>query len=151
MLNGRPTGYNPEFHCKDFIEQSTQGKSFKVIAASWGISRKTLWLWTKTYPDFCNAVEQGREMCEAFWEQLGFSTSIGQAKFGGEKIQVNVPMYKWLTGNMFGWSHKVETKNEHSGGSGGPIQFQGMTKEQIKAELQKELEHIDDDESSKGE
>lgn len=134
---GAPTKYNPEFHPSDFIEKSKKGKTFAQIAASWDISRDTLWKWTDRHKEFSDAVKKGRELAEDWYMNLGQGALVGKAEIDGEPVKVDLGWHVWLTKNMFKWSDRQQM--EHSGPDGKPIQTEskvsGMTDEQIKARI----------------
>jgi len=112
MGAGRPTKYRKEFHCDNFITLSEQGKTLAQIAKAWKIDRETLWTWSKKHKEFANAVKRGRQIAEAWYMDLGQASMLGQAKIDGQKVNINLGMFCWLTKNMFRWSDRVVEEKE---------------------------------------
>jgi hypothetical protein len=106
---GQPTKYRADFHCDDFIRLSEQGKTFAQIAKEWKVDRDSVLEWSKTHKEFSGAVKRGRQIAEAWYMDLGQAAMIGQASMNGQKININVGMFCWMTKNMFRWTDRVET------------------------------------------
>lgn len=144
MPIGRAPKYKKDFHIEDFIKLSQQGKTFAQIASRWQIDRTTLYRWEKKYPEFRNAVKSGRDLCEAWYIDLGQSAMLGIApKINGQSCKVNLGWYVWLTKNMFKWNDRASL--EHSGPDGRPIETINkpeLTDEQLEAEIQKRIEKV---------
>lgn len=107
----RPSSYREEFHPQDFIEQSRKGRTLTQIAASWDISRETVYQWGKSFTEFSDALKRGRELSEAWYIDLGQSAITGNPCAGGEKFaKFNLGAYVWLTKNLFKWADQIEEK-----------------------------------------
>jgi hypothetical protein len=109
---GQPTKYREEFHPENFIALSEQGKTFAQIAKAWKVDRDTIKEWIKVHTEFSAAVKKGREVCEAWYMDLGQLAMLGQATMNGQKINVNLGFYVWMTKNMFKWSDKVVVQDK---------------------------------------
>jgi transposase len=109
---GRPPKYKKEFHPENFIELSKQGKTLAQIAFHWDIARETIYDWQKKHREFSYAVKRGREFSESWYMELGQTAMLNRAKVGGEKVNINLGMFCWMTKNMFNWSDKIESKSE---------------------------------------
>ena len=108
---GRPTKYRKNFHPESFMALSRQGKSITQIAAEWNVMRETITEWAKKFPDFSVAFKRGRDYCEAWYTNIGQAAMIGKAKTSdGEKINVNLGFYIWLTKNVCRWSDRIDSR-----------------------------------------
>lgn len=77
----RPSTYN-QTYCNEVISAGEQGLSLTAFAGQIGVSRKTVYNWIKTFPEFDEAVNQAKAKAALFWEtkliQLA-STGLGSA------------------------------------------------------------------------
>jgi len=100
---GAPTKYKKEY-CKGVIDYLSKGKSITQYASSLMVHKDTVYEWAKVHLEFSDALKLGRQLSEAYWQDKladdMYDTSI------------NSPLYKLYFANRFGWSDKVETKNE---------------------------------------
>lgn len=110
MPAGRPPKYDPEFHPKDFIRLSRQGKHMYQIAAEWDVCRDTIHDWKKNHPEFSDAFKKGQQYCEAWYMQLGQAGMVGMKDAQGKPVLVNTGLYVWLTKNKFKWADRIEEK-----------------------------------------
>lgn len=56
---GRPSGYKPEY-CERIIELAKKGLFLEEIAEEFEVDFVSMWRWTKTYPEFCNAYSRAK-------------------------------------------------------------------------------------------
>lgn len=63
----RPLVYRPEF-CEEVIDFLGQGFSLTAFAGSKRVTRQAVYLWTKEYPEFGEAVEIGKAAAVHWWE-----------------------------------------------------------------------------------
>ena len=103
--NGRPSKYE-EKHCKVAIDYLRKGKSITQLAREIGVSKSTVYLWAEQHERFSDALQQGRELSQAFWEDELVDMMYNK--------EVNSPLVKLYFANRFGWSDKAETKNENA-------------------------------------
>ena len=104
---GRPTKYREEY-CDLLIKMAKEGASFTEFRGKiGGISRKTFAAWQVANPEFRNAYEEAKAIGEAYWEER-LRTDLLMNK------EVNTALAKLYFANRFGWSDKVETKNENA-------------------------------------
>ena len=108
---GAPTKYRPEVHIPDFIEQSKQGRNITQIAARWDIDKDTIYEWGKRHKEFSVALKKGRQLCEAWYTNLGQAAMMGQAKIDGKITKIDLGWYVWMTKNICKWSDKAEQKD----------------------------------------
>lgn len=57
---GRPTDYKPEFVAIARAMAKLGGTDFE-IAEELGVKTSTIWRWRSKYPEFCSAIEEGKE------------------------------------------------------------------------------------------
>lgn len=104
-VNGRPTKYK-ESMCDESIKFLAQGKSLVQLAAKLDVHTDTIQEWKSKHEKFSVALKRGIQLSEAHWQDKltedMYDTSI------------NSSLYKLYFANRFGWSDKVETKNENS-------------------------------------
>ena len=118
MPAGRPTDYDPEY-CKTVIELASQGKSKAQMAATIGVTRKTMWTWAQQYPEFLNAFELAEELCQQWWENIG-QTYLVNTKDGDS---LNTGLWARSMAARFPKDYTDRTKHEVTGKDEGPIQI----------------------------
>ena len=118
MPAGRPTDYDPEY-CKTVIELASQGKSKAQMAATIGVTRKTMWTWAQQYPEFLNAFELAEELCQQWWENVG-QTYLVNTKDGDS---LNTGLWARSMAARFPKDYTDRTKHEVTGKDEGPIQI----------------------------
>lgn len=64
---GRPTDYLPEY-CEQVIDFMAGGFSFEAFAGKIGVSKQTLYEWTKVHPEFSDAKNIAFDKCRLWWE-----------------------------------------------------------------------------------
>jgi len=62
---GRPTDYTPDIHIPWVQSLAMEGLIDKEIAKCIGVSRSTLKLWEKIYPEFSDALKIGKDCADA--------------------------------------------------------------------------------------
>ena len=121
---GQPTKYNREFHNRDFIEQSKQGRNVIQIAAKWDVARSSIYLWAEKHTEFSDTLKRGQDLCEAWYANLGQAALMGQASISEpdpkdptgksmikKPIKIDLGFYVWMTKNICKWHDKVEQKD----------------------------------------
>jgi len=105
---GNFTYYRKDFHCKDFIAMSTPTKTRNPctsvqIAAKWMIHHDTISEWTRTNPEFKDAVTRGREIHKAwFHEQIQKGFYDVSDRKGSSRLNVKaVQLYSFLCFNEY--------------------------------------------------
>ena len=117
MPAGRPTDYDPKY-CDLVIELASQGKSKAQMAATIGVTRKTMWTWAQQYPEFLNAFELAEELCQQWWENIG-QTYLVNTKDGDS---LNTGLWARSMAARFPKDYTDRTKHEVTGKDDGPIQ-----------------------------
>lgn len=112
---GRPVSYRPEF-CERVVEMGAQGFSLAQIATGIGVVRKTLYEWEDTYPDFCDAMTQARELSLTWWEQQAQNGLVSTKDFN---FNANL-WHKCMIGR-FPKDYRDQIKHEFTGPGGGPV------------------------------
>jgi hypothetical protein len=114
---GRPTDYRPEM-CGKVIAAMATGLSLDAAAAEIGISPRSAYKFQREFPDFAQAVEQGRALSLAFWERRAIAVASGQA---GNAAIISLGLRN-RSRSASGWHEAVRT--EHSGPDGQPMQVE---------------------------
>lgn len=57
-----------------------EGKSRVQIAAALRISRVTMLAWAEAHPEFREALDEARDLAQAWWEDLGQQAAMGMVK-----------------------------------------------------------------------
>lgn len=102
---GRPSKYKKEY-CAEAVKFLANGKSIIQLSAHIDVCKDTIYEWAKVHAEFSDALTRGKELSQAYWE--GELCSMMYNK------EVNSPLVKLYFANRFGWSDKVETKNENA-------------------------------------
>lgn len=102
---GRPLIYKKDFHPKDLLELSSQGKNVAQICSIWDISKETFYSWAKdkNKKEFSDAYKKSKSNLERWYIDFGHKMMDGTLKDG------NATIYVWLTKNCLGWAER----NEH--------------------------------------
>lgn len=102
---GRPTKYEDRF--LEIAEKYLAGgKSVTQLAKHLNVAKSTIYKWAEENKAFSDALELGKEFSQAYWED-----ELENMMYNKE---VNSPLVKLYFANRFGWSDKVETKNENA-------------------------------------
>lgn len=72
MAGGRPTDYDPAY-CEVVIALGKEGKSLTVMAAELGVSRDTIYEWSRVHQEFSDAITRAKVLSQAWWENTGQS------------------------------------------------------------------------------
>lgn len=102
---GRPTKYDDKY-CDVAIKYLAKGKSITQLARELKVSKSTVYLWAEVHESFSDALQRGRELSQAFWEDELIDMMYNK--------EVNSPLVKLYFANRFGWSDKSESKNENA-------------------------------------
>ncbi len=99
---GRPTKY--ESRLADVLPALfLEGQSIAEVCVALGIGRTTFYEWTNRHEAFRDAVEVGKLVSEAKWNQVG-----REAAFGDRRI--NVAAWIFNMKNRFGWTDRIVAK-----------------------------------------
>lgn len=86
--------YDPRL-CDTILEHMANGMSVAECCAQLGISYGTWRNWLERYPEFCEAVEIGFTLCQAWWESKGRTNLLNK--------DFNNPLYSLVMGHRFGY------------------------------------------------
>jgi hypothetical protein len=78
---GRPSKYDPAM-CETVLVLGEQGKSKAQIAKALEVTRETVDIWARKYPDFSDAIKRAHDLALAWWEDAGQAgLTAGQGNF----------------------------------------------------------------------
>lgn len=95
--------FNPAIHPIQFIQYAQCGMSEVEIAAKFMVSVEKMRGWAEKFEEFATAYDIGRQMMESWYLQRG--------KENLENPRFQTALYKHLTGNVLGYSDKIENRN----------------------------------------
>lgn len=116
-LIGRPTAYSPDL-CDRIVEAMATGLSLDAAAAEIGISPRSTYKFQRDFPEFAQAVEEGRAKALAFWERRAIAVASGKP---GNAAIISLGLRN-RSRSASGWHESVRT--EHSGPDGQPVQVE---------------------------
>lgn len=100
---GQPSKYKPEY-CKTIVEVLSTGDTMVCAAATIGVSKQTLHEWAKVHPEFSDALDRGRALCEKWWVNAG-----KQGMFmGGQNNPFQATIWKFFMSARFDWREKTD-------------------------------------------
>lgn len=103
---GRPSKYD-KTKCTQILECGKEGQSLAEMACSLDVSRATIFVWCREYPEFLDAYTRAQEESEAFWaRRLRGGLGMAPSEFQGPAT------LKYMAQRFPGWSEKshVETR-----------------------------------------
>ena len=118
---GRPSSYRRELRDR-IIEAMASGLSAEAAAARIGISARSLFYWQQQHPEFLQAIQEGRQRSQLWWEER----AIAMAKGGAGNAQIVMLGLRNRSRAATGWNNE-SMKLEHSGPEGGPVQIEPRT------------------------
>ena len=124
---GRPTLYRREM-CDRLIEAMAEGLTAEAAAARIGISARSLFYWQKEHPEFLQAIQEGRQRSQLWWEERALAMANGEAG----NTQIVMLGLRNRSRAATGWNNDA-LKLEHTGPEGGPLQVEPTHKIEIAA------------------
>jgi len=124
---GRPTLYRREMGDR-LVNAMAKGLTAEAAAARIGISARSLFNWQKQHPEFLQAIQEGRQRSQLWWEERALAMANGEA--GNTQIVMLGLRNRSRAAN--GWNNDT-VKLEHLGPEGGPIQVEPTHKIDIAA------------------
>lgn len=123
---GRPTLYDAEFICTSIREHMAQGMFEIEVRALVGIKRKTWEKWKTDFdkPEFRDALEDGEDLCEAFWTKLGREGILHYNTF-------RESTYKLIMTKKYGYGDKVTVEKDDA--------VKKLTNDEIEQKLRESL------------
>jgi hypothetical protein len=107
---GNSGAFDPDKHPMAYIKLSYIGKSPEEIATIFHVGLRTINNWAERYESMYEAKQIGDTMYKAFWIDKG----VGNL----DNKDFNTNLYKYLTGNLIGFSEKTETRVHQTGTTG---------------------------------
>jgi len=120
MQRGRPSDYVPGY-CEVLVDIMSEGKSLAAVAKAIGVTRKTLYDWAAKHDEFADAIEAGKDMSLAFWEDQAMDVAFGVNS--GNASVLNFQMK-----NRFRSDYQDTIDNRISGGDGPAVQSEHTIK-----------------------
>jgi hypothetical protein len=75
---GRPKLYRREM-CARLVEAMAEGLTAEAAAAKIGISARSLFYWQQQHPEFLQAIQEGRQRSQLWWEERALAMANGEA------------------------------------------------------------------------
>jgi orotate phosphoribosyltransferase-like protein len=100
---GRPTIYREEM-CEKVVELLKEGASIEEIGLELNVGYSTIYKWMDMYPEFGEAIKNGREYSKGWWLQQG-RIALREKEFNSTLWYMNMK-------NRHGWADKNE--NTHN-------------------------------------
>jgi transposase-like protein len=144
---GRPSPYNPDIHPETARSLARKGKTNLQIAQAIGVSLDTIQVWINQYPEFSEALKEGKAPADAKVEKSLFQRAIGY-KYTEKKV-IQLPdgtirkevtekeVAPDVTAQIFWLKNRLpdewrdKSNLEHSGPGGTPIPISQVDVEKI--------------------
>ena len=124
---GRPTLYRRET-CAQLAEAMAGGLTAEAAAARIGISARSLFYWQQQHPEFLQAIQEGRQKSQLWWEERALAMAGGAAG----NTQIVMLGLRNRSRAATGWNNDT-VKLEHTGPEGGPVEVKAEHKINIAA------------------
>lgn len=105
---GRPEVKLPDGWRETIINLGKQGKGLVHMAVALGISRKTLYNLAGRDEDFLHTLEEAKDHCQIWWENVGQEGLF----MGGKDNPFQSSLWSFNMANRFGWASKQEVKED---------------------------------------
>ena len=79
------TKYDPKF-CQELVECGKKGLTVAQAAMEMGVSRRVLFNWRDTHPEFSEAWEDYVDASQAHWEKIAHSAVFNSKDYNGNLI-----------------------------------------------------------------
>ena len=119
---GRPTLYRREM-CDRLVEAMAGGLTAEAAAARIGISARSLFYWQQQHPEFLQAIQEGRQRSQLWWEERALAMANGESG----NTQIVVLGLRNCSRAATGWNNDT-VKLEHTGPEGGPVEVKAEHK-----------------------
>ena len=103
---GRPTKYDPEYHPKKVVGYCLLGLTDEQIAGLFDIATSTLYEWKKTYPEFSEAQNNGKQEADVKIAASLYKRAMGSK----EKVQKAFKLKTTVNGE--GSTERIEYAEE---------------------------------------
>jgi hypothetical protein len=105
-----------------------KGLTAEAAAARIGISARSLFNWHKEHAEFLQAIQEGRQRSQLWWEERALAIASGEAG----NTQIAMLGLRNRSRAATGWNNDT-VKLEHTGPEGGPIEVKAEHKIDIAA------------------
>ena len=119
---GRPTLYRREM-CDRLVNAMAGGLTAEAAAARIGISARSLFYWQQQHPEFLQAIQEGRQRSQLWWEERALAMANGESG----NTQIVVLGLRNRSRAASGWNNDT-VKLEHTGPEGGPVEVKAEHK-----------------------
>jgi hypothetical protein len=119
---GRPTLYRREM-CDRLVEAMAEGLTAEAAAARIGISARSLFYWQQQHPEFLQAIQEGRQRSQLWWEERALAMANGESG----NTQIVMLGLRNRSRAASGWNNDT-VKLEHTGPEGGPVEVKAEHK-----------------------
>jgi hypothetical protein len=133
---GRPTLYHREM-CDRLVEAMAKGLTAEAAAARIGISARSLFNWQKQHPEFLQAIQEGRQRSQLWWEERALAMANGEAG----NTQIVVLGLRNRSRAATGWNNDT-VKLEHTGPEGGPVEVKAEHKIDIESSSHEQRDQL---------
>ena len=110
------------------VEAMAEGLTAEAAAARIGISARALFYWQKEHPEFLQAIQEGRQRSQLWWEERALAMASGEAG----NTQIVMLGLRNRSRAATGWNNDT-VKLEHTGPKGGPVEVKAEHKIDIAA------------------
>ena len=124
---GRPTLYRREM-CDRLVEAMAKGLTAEAAAARIGISARSLFYWQQQHPEFLQAIQEGRQRSQLWWEERALAMANGESG----NTQIVMLGLRNRSRAASGWNNDT-VKLEHTGPEGGPVEVKAEHKIDIES------------------
>jgi hypothetical protein len=114
--------------CDRLIEAMAKGLTAEAAAARIGISARSLFNWQKQHPEFLQAIQEGRQRSQLWWEERAITMANGEAG----NTQIVMLGLRNRSRAATGWNNDT-VKLEHTGPEGGPVEVKSEHKIDIES------------------
>ena len=119
---GRPTLYRGDL-CDRLVDAMAKGLTAEAAAARIGISARSLFYWQQQHPEFLQAIQEGRQRSQLWWEERALAMANGESG----NTQIVVLGLRNRSRAATGWNNDT-VKLEHTGPEGGPVEVKAEHK-----------------------
>jgi hypothetical protein len=126
---GRPTKYDPAM-LPIMEELAKQGASKAELTLAIGINRDTFHEWTRSNPEFSEAVKKCELHAQVWWE------AHGRDGMTGKNPHFNATAFIFQVKNRFRGDYMDTSRTEVTGKDGGPVQMEAKVVD---------VDHLDDE------
>ena len=114
--------------CDRLVEAMAEGLTAEAAAARIGISARSLFYWQQQHPEFLQAIQEGRQRSQLWWEERALAMASGETG----NTQIVMLGLRNRSRAASGWNNDT-VKLEHSGPEGGPVEVEAEHKIDIES------------------